>query len=207
MPKIISGEFRSRSLLNIPDDLSTRPFLGRVKESVFGMLYEWFEGANVLDLFAGIGTVGLEAVSRGASSVLMVEKNPKVFAVLQQNIEMFNCSDRAIAMQADALAQTCLLRAPQPIDLIFMDPPYRMMQDELGRARILNQLHLCRTLMGDKGFVVLRSPVNPNDVDFSIPGFEGPEIHQYQKSMWTFLYSPATDQSSTTKDGDESARE
>lgn len=207
MPKIISGEFKSRKLLNIPDDLSTRPFLGRVKESVFGMLHEWFEGANVLDLFAGIGTVGLEAVSRGAASVLMVEKDPKVFSILQQNIEMFNCGDRAIAMQADALAQTCLLRAPQPIDLIFMDPPYRMMQDELGRARILNQLHLCRSLMGDKGFVVLRSPVNPEDVEFSIEGFDGPEIHQYQKSMWAFLYSPESDQTLALKEDKKEANE
>ena len=200
MPKIISGEFRSRSLLSIPDDLSTRPFLGRVKESVFGMLHEWFDGANVLDLFAGIGTVGLEAVSRGASSVLMVEKDPRVFSILQQNIQMLDCGERAIAMHADALAQTCLLRAPQPIDLIFMDPPYSMMQEESSRMRILNQLHLCRSLMGDKGFVVLRSPVNSEDVDFSIPGFEGPEIHQYQKGMWAFLYSPATDQTSALKE-------
>ncbi len=207
MPKIISGEFRSRKLLNIPDDLSTRPFLGRVKESVFGMLHEWFEGANVLDLFAGIGTVGLEAVSRGAASVLMVEKDPKVFSILQQNIQMFDCGDRAIAMQADALAQTCLLRAPQPIDLIFMDPPYRMMQDESSRTRILNQLHLCRSLMGNKGFVVLRSPVDPNDVDCSILGFEGPEIHQYQKSMWAFLYSPAIDLTSPSIEDDKLARE
>lgn len=207
MPKIISGEFRSRSLLNIPDDLSTRPFLGRVKESVFGMLHEWFEGANVLDLFAGIGTVGLEAISRGANSVLMVERDPKVFSILQQNIEMFNCGDRAIAMQADALAQTCLLRAPRPIDLIFMDPPYRMMQEESSRLRILDQLHLCRSLMGDKGFVVLRSPVSHEDADCSIEGFEGPEIHQYQKSMWVFLYSPKINQASASKEDQEQALE
>ena len=57
MVRILSGEFRSRQLHTIPDDESTRPFLSRVKESIFGMLHEWFADARVLDLFAGSGSM------------------------------------------------------------------------------------------------------------------------------------------------------
>lgn len=192
MVKIIAGEFRSRVLVTVPDDETTRPLLGRVKESVFGMLHEWFDGARVLDLFAGVGTAGLEAVSRGAAAVLMVENNPKTYRVLQRNIQRLGCGERAKAMLGDALAQTCLLRAPQPTDLIFIDPPYRMMEDQQSRPRILQQIARCRTIMGDRGFAVLRSPLGPNAVDLSIPGFVGPEDHRYRKDMWVLIYEPAT---------------
>ncbi len=191
MPRIIAGEFRSRSLRTIPGDESSRPILSRVKESVFGMLHEWFDGARVLDLFAGVGTVGLEAVSRGACDVLMVERDAKIFAVLQQNIETLQCGDRAKAIQADALAQTCLMRAPQPVDLVFVDPPYSMMRDEAARQRVLDQIARCRPIMGDKGFVVLRGPLGPEDIDLSIEGFAGPEPHRYRKDMWALFYEPA----------------
>lgn len=191
MPKIIAGEFRSRPLKTIPGDESSRPILSRVKESVFGMLHEWFDGARVLDLFAGVGTVGLEAVSRGASEVLMVERDAKVFRVLKQNIEMLGCGDRAKAIQADALAQTCLMRAPQPVDLVFVDPPYSLMRDEGSRRRVLDQIVRCRPIMGDKGFVVLRGPLGPDDIDLSIESFVGPEPHQYRKDMWALFYEPA----------------
>ena len=191
MLKILAGEFRSRSLRTLADTESVRPMLGRVKESIFGILHQWFDGARVLDLFAGVGTVGLEAVSRGASEVLMVERDAKVFRVLQQNIELLDCGDRARAIQADALAQTCLMRAPQPVDLVFVDPPYSLIRDEGSRQRVLDQIVRCRPIMGEKGFVVLRSPLGPEDIDLCIAGFDGPEPHQYRKDMWALFYEPA----------------
>ena len=190
MVKIIAGEFGSRQLLTVREDESTRPFLSRVKESVFGMLHEWFLDARVLDLFAGVGTVGLEAVSRGASRVLMVEKSERIFRVLTQNIERLGCGDRARALLGDALAQTCLLQASRPVDLVFVDPPYKMMEDAATRRRILDQIARCRGIMGDKGFVVLRSPAGPEELDLAIPGFEGPEPHRYRHDMWVLLYEP-----------------
>lgn len=200
MPKIIAGEFRSRSLRTIPGSELTRPMLSRVKESVFGMLHEWFDGARVLDLFAGIGTMGLEAVSRGASAVLMVERDARVFGVLQRNIDTLQCGDRAQAMLADALAQTCLMRAPQPVDLVFVDPPYAMMHEEASRQRILDQITRCRPIMGDKGFIVLRSPFGPSDIDLSIEAFTGPEPHRYRKDMWALFYEPADTLASSAQD-------
>jgi 16S rRNA (guanine(966)-N(2))-methyltransferase RsmD len=188
--RIIAGEFRSRTLLTAPDDEATRPFLSRVKESVFSMLHEWFADARVLDLFAGVGTVGLEAVSRGASAVLMVERSPRTHRILKENIERLGCAGRARALLGDALGRTCLLEAPRPVDLVFVDPPYTMMQESRSRQRVLDQATQCREIMADKGFVILRSPVGPEDAELVIPGFNGPEPHRYRKDMWVLLYEP-----------------
>ncbi len=207
MVKILAGEFRSRKLLTPDDELSTRPFLNRVKESVFGMLHECFDGANVLDLFAGVGTVGLEAVSRGAKSVLMVEKNNRTYKLLQQNIEALGCADRATSMLGDALGQTCLLRAARPVDLVFVDPPFAMIEDSMNRARIMDQIVRCAEIMDERGFVVLRSSIGPDDADFEITGFEGPEVHRYGKDMWAMLYQPASPEPPTQTNSELAARE
>ncbi len=191
MVRIIAGEFRSRTLLTVRHDETTRPYLSRVKESVFGMLQEWFEGARVLDLFAGVGTLGLEAVSRGASAVLMVEEDPKIYRALKENIERLGCQDRAQALLGDALGQTCRHHLAPPIDLVFIDPPYRMMSRPGPRQRVLDQIARCRSIMGERGFAVLRSPVGPAEVDLEIPGFVGPEEHRYRKDMWVLIYAPA----------------
>jgi 16S rRNA (guanine(966)-N(2))-methyltransferase RsmD len=192
MVKIIAGEFRSRQLRTIADDESTRPYLSRVKESVFSMFHQWFEGARVLDLFAGVGTVGLEAISRGASQVLMVERNQRIYRVLKQNIEDLGCGDRAMTLQGDALGQISLLQAPRPVDLVFVDPPYAMMEDPAVRQRILDQIQRCRKIMADKGFVILRSPLGPDGVE-PIEGFDGPEAHHYRKE-WVLIYEVTQDQ-------------
>jgi len=189
MVKIIAGEYRSRQLLSNRRDASTRPFLSRVKESVFSMLHEWFDGARVLDLFAGVGTVGLEAVSRGASAVLMVERTPRTFRILTRNIENLGCGDRAKALLGDALGHVSLLQAPQPVDLVFVDPPYEMMRDPSMRRRVLHQVQRCRGIMADKGFLVLRSPVGPDEIE-AVESFQGPEVHHYGKEMWALMYEP-----------------
>ncbi len=189
MLKIIAGEFRSRQLLAPPDGVLTRPYLSRVRESVFGMLRGWFEGASVLDLFSGVGTMGLEAVSRGADRVLLVEQNKRVYALLKENIEALGCRDRATSMLGDALGAACLARVTPPVDLVFVDPPYTMMMESASRSRVLAQIARCHQIMSD-GFVVLRSPLGPEECDVSIPGFEGPEPHRYGRDMWVLLYQP-----------------
>lgn len=191
MPRIIAGEFKSRRLLAPPDGEGSRPYLDRIKESVFAILRGWFDDANVLDLFAGVGTVGLEAVSRGAARVVMVEKDRAVARLLQQNINALGCTDRALVMQGDALSASVLAAAPSPVDLVFMDPPFAMMENELERARVLEQAARCRAVMADKSFLVLRSPFEPSEaVPLKIAGFAGPEVHVYSHHNVVLLYAP-----------------
>lgn len=197
MLKIIGGEFRSRILAAPKDDSISRPYASRVKESVFNLLRGWFEGATVIDLFAGVGTVGLECASRGAEKVFMVERDVKIFHLLQENIEALGCGDRAVAVCGDALSVVTLDRAPRPADVIFIDPPYEMMQQEPSRRRVLDQAGRCRELMGDQGFLVLRSPVDAALFDAVIPGFDGPEEHSYGQGMHVLLYAPARDRAAS----------
>lgn len=188
MLKILAGEYRSRILATPRDDAISRPYTSRVKESIFNLLRGWCEGATVIDLFAGVGTVGLETASRGAARVFMVERDPKVFALLQQNVESLACADRVTAVCGDALTQTTLDRAPRRADLIFIDPPYEMMENDIARERVLKHIARCRELMADRGFVILRSPTSAGE--WTIPGFEGPEIHKYGAEMHVMLYAP-----------------
>jgi len=191
MLKIIAGEFKSRQLEAPRDASVTRPYPARVREAVFNLLRGWFEGARVLDLFAGVGSMGLEAVSRGAAHVLLVERDKRVYSFLQRNIEALGCGDRAEAMMSDALGPTCLARAPRPLDIAFVDPPYPIMADERRRPMVLAQIARLRGIMGDRGFIILRSPLGPDEADLAIPGFDGPEARQYGDDMWVLLYSPA----------------
>jgi 16S rRNA (guanine(966)-N(2))-methyltransferase RsmD len=190
MIKIIAGEFRSRILAAPPDAEASRPYVQRVKESVFNMLRGWFEGTRVLDLFAGVGTVGLEAVSRGAEHVVMVEKDKRIYRLLRENVETLGCVDRVTTILGDALSEPVLRRAAQPVHVVFIDPPYDMMEDSTQRRRVLEQVARCRDIMADESFLVLRSPIGPDETDLRVAGMAGPEAHRYGRQMWVLLYQP-----------------
>lgn len=162
----------------------------RTKEAIFNLLRGWFDDAIVLDLFAGVGTMGLEAISRGAAQVIMVERSRDVFRLLEQNIATLGCADRARAINADALSPELLAVVPKPVDVLFIDPPYATMEEDAGRESVFEQVRRCRALMGNKGFVVLRSPLDPATTSHRIEGFDGPEVHRYGPTMHVLLYAP-----------------
>jgi 16S rRNA (guanine(966)-N(2))-methyltransferase RsmD len=170
----------------------------RVKESVFAMLQGWFKGARVLDLFAGIGTVGLECASRGAAEVVMVERDRDVFRYLEHNVQTLKCGDRVTALQADALGPTALARSPKPVDLVFMDPPYALMVEPATRKLVLAQAARTRSLFASKGFLILRTPVDLDQPEKTLPGFRGPEVHQYKDDMFVYLYMPDAGEAAET---------
>ena len=87
MLKINGGTYRRRLIHGPPDGERSRPMPARVKESLFNLLRGWFEDARILDLFAGVGTVGLEAASLGAREVVMIEQDREVHSILKENIE------------------------------------------------------------------------------------------------------------------------
>lgn len=191
MLKILGGQLRSRQLKTPKHDDVTRPWTGRARESVFNQLRGHIQGGNVLDLFAGVGTMGLEAVSRGAEHVVLVEQDRKIFEMLEQNVETLQCDDRAHAIQCDALSTIPLLRAQPPLDVVFVDPPYVMMKNDASRKRVLNHLTQLETILDDDGFVLLRTPINPEHVDHTVEEFVGPEIHKEGQGMWILFYGKA----------------
>ncbi|WGF87670.1 16S rRNA (guanine(966)-N(2))-methyltransferase RsmD [Marinivivus vitaminiproducens] len=121
--RIIAGELRGRTLLS-PKDRAIRPTADRAREALFNMLAhgeDAFEGCRFLDLFAGTGAVGFEAVSRGARHVLAVDDDPAAVRLVQENARKLGVAGRYTALRRDA---TRLGRADAPFDVAFLDPPY-----------------------------------------------------------------------------------
>lgn len=98
----------------------------RTREALFDMLRGWFDGATVIDLFAGVGTLGLEAASRGAARVACVERDRFIARLLRENIETLRCGDRVTVIEADALAESTMSALPRPADVILCDPPFAL---------------------------------------------------------------------------------
>jgi 16S rRNA (guanine966-N2)-methyltransferase len=119
--RIIGGIWRGRRV-SFPDILGVRPTPDRVRETLFNWLQNSIVGARCLDLFAGSGALGLEALSRGAGHAVFVEQTPAVCRVLQQSIASLRASANARIMEMGAAR---FLRTPvEPFDIVFMDPPF-----------------------------------------------------------------------------------
>ncbi len=155
--RIIAGEFRSRKLHTPKDADTTRPIPDRVKESIFQLLRGHYEGVEVFDGFAGTGAQGLEALSRGAKRCVFVERDREIAKILQRNIDELGVRDRADLIIGDVLGPGALARCPRPAHLIFMDPPYPLVEDPVGWKRVKVQFErLIQNL--DDGFAILRTP-------------------------------------------------
>jgi 16S rRNA (guanine966-N2)-methyltransferase len=121
--RIIGGEWRSRKL-GFPDADGLRPTPDRVRETLFNWLAPRVNGARCLDLFAGSGALGLEALSRGAAEAVFVERDAKAAAALEANLVLLNAGGRGRVVRADAI--NFLRDGGRPFDLVFLDPPYRL---------------------------------------------------------------------------------
>ena len=156
--RIIGGEYRGRRLLSPPDEADTRPMPSRVRESLFGLFRGHIKDAQVLDCFAGTGSFGLEALSRGASKVVFVERDRAMAKVLAQNIATLNGQEKAEIFEGDALGAGALARCPRPATLILLDPPYPLVRQELGWTRVKSQAEALIRLLTDDGYLILRTP-------------------------------------------------
>ena len=119
--RVIAGEFRSR-LLSAPPGLATRPTSDMLRETLFNVLAPRIAGARLLDLYAGSGAVGIEALSRGAAEVVFVERAASAVKVLRANLTQLKISDRIRVQTANAA--TFLRSNTTGFDFVFLDPPY-----------------------------------------------------------------------------------
>jgi 16S rRNA (guanine966-N2)-methyltransferase len=118
--RVIAGSAKGTPLQAVPGS-GTRPISDRVKESLFNILGAEVEGARVLDLFAGTGSVGIEALSRGAEEATFVEKHPKAASVIRANLQRTHLQGRATVVQNDVFR--FLAGPPTPFDLVYIAPP------------------------------------------------------------------------------------
>ncbi|MCC3373035.1 16S rRNA (guanine(966)-N(2))-methyltransferase RsmD [Cohnella sp. REN36] len=123
--RVISGDARGRPLKAVPGQ-STRPTTDKVKEALFSMIGPYFGGERVLDLFAGTGGLGIEALSRGAGEAVFIDAHPRSIEVVRANLAATRLADKARVYRNDAKKAIRLLeqKGEAAFDLIFLDPPY-----------------------------------------------------------------------------------
>ncbi len=196
--RIIAGEFRSRRLLSPPEGWAVRPIPDRVKESLFSLLRGHCAGGVFFDGFAGTGSFGLEAISRGAVRCVFVERDRRHAEMLRSNIDTLGATDRSEVVVSDALGPGALARCPRPCTVIFLDPPYELVNEPVGWRRVRDQSAKLVECLSGEGFLILRTPwpfhheaprgtppepgrerARPVPLDLTIPGGAGPETHEY----------------------------
>jgi 16S rRNA (guanine966-N2)-methyltransferase len=174
--RIIAGEFRSRKILPPAHD-TTRPITDRVKQSLFDVLAPRIEDARVYDCFAGTGSMGLEALSRGAAKATFFEADRSAAALLRKNIATLGVQKRSRVIDRDLFKW--FETTPPPnlddrADIIFLDPPYRFLNERPEELRTL-ATRLATHLAPD-GIVVFRH--DANDV-LELPSLREIERREY----------------------------
>ena len=143
-----------------PKTQSSRPITDRVKESLFSVLYKYDlpEGARVADLFSGVGSMGLESLSRGAEFVTFVEKDPKVIAVLKQNIEKAGFVEESAVLRTNAFKAGAVVGSGmEKYDLVFVDPPYAAAKSAGAGSALSGLLDVLDEQVTEGGIVVVRT--------------------------------------------------
>tara|TARA_B110000196_G_C21109036_1_gene646729 strand:- start:1034 stop:1594 length:561 start_codon:yes stop_codon:yes gene_type:complete len=154
--RIISGNYKGAKLL-IPVGKSTRPLKDLVKESIFNSLTHSnnllfnFEKTNILDLFSGSGSFGLECLSRGAKKVTFVENNPNALKVLQKNIDKLKLQNKSLIIENDVSNFIANLQPiNEKIDLLFLDPPFK--DKNILKTENFSKF---RNILNDKGIIII----------------------------------------------------
>ena len=158
--RILAGKYKGRVLLPPPPNAQTRPITGRAKKSLFDTLGPYLDEAIVLDLYCGTGTMGIEAMSRGAARCIFAEKDRNVVARLRRNIEACGVGDVSDVWCGDIRSRLrpCLAGLEGTFDIAFVDPPYadvRRWDWPKAEADIFAPL---AEKLADDGLVVLRTP-------------------------------------------------
>ncbi|MHC4874852.1 MAG: 16S rRNA (guanine(966)-N(2))-methyltransferase RsmD [Planctomycetota bacterium] len=160
--RIITGRFGRRKLLTNPGQ-TTRPITDRVKESLFQYIRDEVIDARVADIFAGTGTLGLEALSRGASTVVFFEKDRKAAELLRKNVAALKCEDETLCWQTDVAKTSFRPKNCEgflPYTLLFFDPPYKLVQEIQSGSPLFRSLErLSRPdATADNALMLFRTP-------------------------------------------------
>jgi len=179
MARVISGDLRGRHLA-LPEGRNTRPTTDRMKEALFGVLQFELEGVSFLDLFAGSGQVGIEAVSRGAESLVSVEKDRRACECIRRNFTECAILKKASLLQLPVESAVSRFGAEgRQFDMIFMDPPY-----DHGFEEKIGNMIIREGILSPGGWLVIESSAETS-VDF--PELEKVKEKTYQTTRFSFF--------------------
>lgn len=191
--RIIAGLHRGRRLHGPKDATTTRPITDRVKQSLFDRL--WAKGllpedpfaadevpaderGLVVDVFAGTGSLGLEALSRGAGKCVFVEQDRDALRGLERNLDDLRLAERANVLKVNALSPGWMVHAVrEPVRIAFVDPPYAMVSEADGWSRLLPLMEGLAEAAEAGGVMVVRTPT-PIDAP-EVSGWSGPTAFRY----------------------------
>mgnify|MGYP001472951378 FL=1 len=153
--RIISGKFKGKKILE-PKDQITRPLKDLTKESIFNILMHTKKfnieilNSKVLDLFSGVGSFGLECLSRGSKHLIFAENYKDVLSILKRNIININCQDNVIIIENDIIKNFNFGVIKEKVDIIFMDPPYK----EKNLSQLISKINLSN-ILNVNGIVII----------------------------------------------------
>lgn len=179
--RIIAGSARSLPLKTV-EGMDTRPTTDRIKETLFNMLHPYLPGCMFLDLFAGSGQIGLEAVSRGGKHAVFVENSKKAAACIRENIAFTRFQEACSLMQMEAVSAIHRMEGKYLFDLVFMDPPYKKGLEREVLAELADS-----SIINEDTLIIVEAAL---DTDFSYlteMGFHITKEKRYKTNMHVFL--------------------
>ena len=162
--RIIAGKLKGKKILE-PRDINTRPLKDLTKESIFNIIIHSnklnlrFENSKVLDLFSGVGSFGLECLSRGASNITFIENYLGVLPILKKNILNLNFQDNSLIIEIDIINNLNFKVFKRKFDIIFMDPPYK----EKNLTNLLAKI-IEFNILNDDGIIIIHRHKSEKDV-------------------------------------------
>mgnify|MGYP002509881892 CR=1 FL=1 len=174
--RVIAGSARG-IILKTPDGMQTRPTIDRVKEALFSIIHFDVPGAKVLDLFAGTGQLGIEALSRDAASAVFVDEREDACKLIKENLKRTKLEAQAKVVRSDYLSY--LKQCREKFDIILLDPPYA----EIFLENSLKQITEIDILQSG-GIIVAERPMG-KELPWDFPGYSRSNDYKYGKTLLT----------------------
>jgi len=162
--RIISGSFKGKRIYE-PKDNNTRPLKDLTKESIFNIIVHSnkfnvnINKSNILDLFSGVGSFGIECLSRGAKKVVFIENYDGVLSILKKNLQSLKSTETFEIIEQDVYHENTLIDLKDKFDIIFLDPPYKYENIDEILKKIRNQ-----KILNDNGIIIIHRHKNSNDL-------------------------------------------
>lgn len=179
--RIIAGSARSLPL-KTAEGMDTRPTTDKIKETLFNILQADIPGCYFLDLFAGSGQIGLEAISRGARKAVFVENNKKASACIEDNIRFTKFTEEASLMTMDVRSAIAMLEGKYQFDIIFMDPPYNKDLEKEVLALLSRS-----SIVKPDTILIVEASLDTGFDDVEELGFEVTRYKKYKTNAHAFL--------------------
>jgi 16S rRNA (guanine(966)-N(2))-methyltransferase RsmD len=180
--RVIAGKARRLPLKTL-EGTATRPTQDRIKETLFNMLHSDIPGCRFLDLFAGSGAIGIEALSRGARFACFVEQSPDAVSIIHENLTFTKLQNDALVLSKDVYTAIAQLSASEPaFDIIFMDPPYRMLHEK----RVLELLQTS-PLVNQDTLIIVEASLDTKMDYINELNFEIVRVKPYKTNQHIFI--------------------